>query len=141
MSLDRLLLRGVAIAMAVGLLCVGCVVWYFASRPAWLLTATNTAQGILLVLTTEDAAAPVYTITINNASLPEPIQRQKRSEITSPAVRTDFYDETLRPGRWRFIIEGVEIDVMPANLLINGQHAGRPGDAVVVETATGSIQQ
>ncbi len=139
MSRDRALLRCVAIAMAVGLLCVGCVVWYFASRPARLLTATITEQGVLLVLTTEDAAAPVYTITINNASLPEPIQQQKRDEITSPAVEADLYDDTLRPGRWRFVIDGVKIDVMEANLLINGQHAGSPGDAVVVDASTGSI--
>lgn len=107
-------------------------IWYFQTRPAWQLTVTNTDEGVRVVVTQEYMPEHVFTVNIAGASIDQPFEKLTRQEIHSADVRTIFFDDTLRPGRWKVVVAKTAIDFWPACIAVNEKVMGNPGDTLTV---------
>ncbi len=93
------------------------------SRGDWHLSASNAPNGVAIDIYWGNATTPKYSTTLVGKSIPRDVDRVTREDLPSDVGVTTFYDDTLRPGRWMVVIDGVELDIMEAGWDIDGSPA------------------
>ena len=107
----------VAIVLFVVLAVIFAWMW---SRPSWQLSAHNSPQGVIIEIYKSNAAQPTYSTVLTGQTIDTEVDRASRMELPLEVGRTTFYDETLRPGRWKVVVNETEIDIMERALIVNG---------------------
>lgn len=110
-----------AFGVILGVLLLGYVallVWLF-DRPRWQLSATNTAAGIQIEVYKEGEVSPTYSTLLPNHQVKQALHRVTIDELPAGIGKTTHSDETLKPGRWTLQLDGIELDIMPARLIID----------------------
>ena len=69
------------------------------SLPSWQLSARNSPQGVVIEVYKSDAAKPTFTTVLAGKTIDVEVERVTRKELPEKLATTEFYDETLRPGR------------------------------------------
>jgi hypothetical protein len=120
--------RAVATAwfiLMIGVPTVAIVAW-MSTRPYWEITLRNSPTGVMVEVFESDATQSTYEFTLSGVTLAEDVHRIRRPELPLEVGVTTFYDETIRPGRWNFVVGGREIDVMESRLILDGTTEMQP---------------
>jgi hypothetical protein len=88
--------------------------------PRWQLSATNTVAGLQIDIFKEGEDSPTFTTVLPSHRVEQGVNRKTVDELPKEVVQTTHTDETVKPGRWTLIIDGVELDVMSHALIIDG---------------------
>jgi hypothetical protein len=105
------------------------IVW-FRSGPQWQLSIDNTNDATVFTITTTDSTSHVYEVRVNEMSSDNQIHNLTRSACENgkiARIKTLFYDETLKPGRWTVQIDDLKLDIMEARLTVNDKIDCLPG--------------
>jgi hypothetical protein len=89
------------------------------SGPRWELSTTNTAAGIEVEVYKEGEPDPTFKTLLANHQANQDLRRVNIDTFPSSAGKTTHRDETVKPGRWTVVIDGVEIDMMEHVLTID----------------------
>jgi hypothetical protein len=107
------------------------VIWMGVSifnRPRWELTAINVKTDIRIDIFREGEEVATYSTLLPNHQVTQSVNRVTIDELPKHVGQTSFTDETLKPGRWKLVIDGVELDIMERALIIDGEEELRPTD-------------
>jgi hypothetical protein len=99
------------------------------ARPHWEVTLRNTSVGATVEVFKSGDTQPTYEVLLAELRIAEEVHRIRRPELPRRVAETKFYDETFRPGRWTFLIEGREIDIMERALILDGGTEFAPAKA------------
>lgn len=94
-------------------------VGWMRSRPYWEITLRNSPNGAEIEIFKSNASRSTYHLTLAGVTVAGDIHRIRRPELPAEVGMTTFHDETIRPGRWTFVVGGREIDVMERALIID----------------------
>ncbi|OHB70432.1 MAG: hypothetical protein A2V70_12715 [Planctomycetes bacterium RBG_13_63_9] len=114
-----------AVSLLIVLLVIGTVQW-MSSGPAWLLSARNSADGVIIEIYKEHDSEPTYSTLLEGRSIARDIQRVVRQDLPADVGATTFFDETIPPGRWTLVLGGAELDIMERALILDGGNEIRP---------------
>lgn len=89
------------------------------SQPYWEITLRNSPGGAKIEVFKSNASRSTYDLTLAELTFAEDVHRIRRPELPAEVGVTTFHDETIRPGRWTFVVGGREIDVMERALIID----------------------
>lgn len=92
---------------------------YIRSGPRWELSTTNTPAGIDVEVYKEGEVEPTFKTLLSNHQSPQGLHRVNIDTFPSSAGNSTHWDETVKPGRWTVVIDGVEIDMMERALIID----------------------
>lgn len=101
---------------------VATVIWAFSQilgRPRWELSATNTPAGLEIEVFQEEDSTPTYTTLLPNHQVKRNITRKTIDMLPGDVGETTLRDETMKPGQWTLIIDGVELDITPRAMTID----------------------
>ena len=98
------------------------------NRPRWELSAANTDEGLRIEIFKQNDTTPTYATVLDGHQLSRRLNRVTLDELPADIGKTTFTDETLKPGRWTLILDGVEIDVMPTRLIIDRETEVAPAE-------------
>lgn len=113
------------VVVVIGIPTVSMLEW-MRSQPYWEITLHNSPGGAKIEVFESNATQSTYDLTIAGVTLAEEIHRIRRPELPAEVGVTTFYDETIRPGRWTFVVGGREIDVMERALILDGKTEIQP---------------
>jgi hypothetical protein len=91
---------------------------WLSSRPAWLLSARNSVDGVVVEVYKENESDPTYSTLLKGCSIARDIQRTARQDLPADIGTTAFFDDTIRPGRWEIVLAGVKLDIMERALIL-----------------------
>ncbi|TWU05853.1 hypothetical protein Pla52nx_001741 [Stieleria varia] len=93
---------------------------WMTSRPSWQISVRNSPQGAIVEVYKSNDVRPTYTTVLTGQLIDTEIERATRMELPAELGKTTFHDETLRPGRWRLMLDGTELDIMERALIVDG---------------------
>ena len=99
---------------------------WIATRPAWLLSARNTADGVIVEVHKEHESEATYSTLLEGCSLDHDVWRMNRQDLPEAIGTTTFSDETIPPGRWTVVLGGVRLDIMERALILEDGTEIRP---------------
>ena len=108
---------------------IAAIVW-FRSGSQWQLSIDNTNGATVFTITTTDSTSHVYEVRVNEMSGANQIHNLTRSACETgkiAGIKTLFYDETLKPGRWTVQIDDIKLDIMEARLTVDDEIDCLPG--------------
>lgn len=108
---------------------IAALIAWGSSRPSWQISARNSAQGVIVEVYKSNAERPTYRTVLAGQTTDAEVDRATRIELPAELGQTTFYDDTLRPGRWRVMLQGTEIDIMEHLLIVDGASEIRPEDS------------
>ena len=111
---------GILLVVAFLVLIISFFVWR-ESLPRWELSATNTPAGLRIEVYKEDESSPTYVTVLKQHSTSRDVDRANIEGFPTDLGRTTFTDESFKPGRWTVIIDGVELDIQPARMVLDGK--------------------
>lgn len=113
------------VVLLIGVPPVAFVGW-MRSRPYWEITSRNSPNGAEIEVFKSNASRSTYHLTLAGLTFAGDVHRIRRPELPAEVGLTTFHDETIRPGRWTFVVGGREIDVMERALIIDRTTAIQP---------------
>jgi hypothetical protein len=87
--------------------------------PRWQISATNVDAGLQIDVFKEGEDSPTFTTLLPSRRVEQNIHRKTIDELPKEVGQTTFTDETVKPGRWTLVIDGVELDIMERALIID----------------------
>jgi hypothetical protein len=96
--------------------------------PRWQISATNADSGLQIDVFKEGEDSPTFTTLLPSHRVEQNIDRKTLGELPKEVGQTTFTDETVKPGRWTLVIDGVELDIMERALIIDGGMELRPAN-------------
>jgi hypothetical protein len=121
MSNRKSLLLGLGIVLAALFVAVMWATLAVFNGPRWQLSATNADAGLQIDIFKEGKDSPTFTTLLPSRRVEQNIDRKTIDELPKEVGQTTFTDETVKPGRWTLVIDGVELDIMPRALIIDGE--------------------
>jgi hypothetical protein len=95
------------------------MITWLSSRPAWCLSARNSADGVVVEVYKEDLDESTYSTLLKGRTIPRDIERLARQQLPPEVGTTTFFDETIRPGRWTLVLGGAKLDIMERALILD----------------------
>ncbi len=115
-------------AATIGITLLGALILVMRAGGAWSLSATNTDAGVEVNVFQGSKSAPTFTTVLPGHSIPQSLDRVTRDELPPGVGQTTFVDVTMAPGRWTVDLNGVELDIMPARMTIDGTNNIAPSN-------------
>lgn len=109
----------VAALVVVLLIGITSMMFWLNAQPRWELSATNADRGLRIEVFKQDNPTPTYVTVLDGHRVSRNLDRVTIDELPPDIGETTFADETLKPGRWTLILDGVEMDIQPARLIID----------------------
>lgn len=95
------------------------IVGWMRSQPYWEITLRNSPGGVKIQVFESNASRSTYDLTLAGVTVAGDVHRIRRPELPAEVGMTTFHDETIRPGRWTFVVGGREVDVMERALILD----------------------
>jgi hypothetical protein len=128
-------LQVITISLLLPVMIVSLFIWVFvdlAHRPHWLLTARNSADGLVVEVHKSDASSPTYVAILKGHALAREFSRLDRQAFNRIGETTISFDETVKPGEWTVLLDGVRLQIMEARLVVNGDLELTPGQTAQI---------
>lgn len=122
----RTMLNRVAACVAVLFVGIASMMLWLNNRPRWELSAANTDEGLRIEIFKQNDQTPTYVAVLDDHQVSRNLNRVTIDELPPDIGETTFSDETLKPGRWTLTLDGVEIDIMEARLIIDRERELAP---------------
>lgn len=119
MSNHRIIVLLIVVCFIIPLLGFAWLVNWTFNRPRWELSAKNVEAGVHIEIFKQNEANPTYSTVLIQRKISRNIERVTIDDLPPEIGETIFTDESLKPGRWTLVIDGVEVDIMPARLVID----------------------
>ncbi|WP_442485398.1 hypothetical protein [Aeoliella sp. SH292] len=92
---------------------------YIRSGPRWELSTTNTPAGIEVEVYKEEEPDPTFKTLLPNHQTNQDLRRVNMDTFPPSVGKITHRDETVKPGQWTLVLDGVELNIMPGRMIID----------------------